>query len=214
MLLPGLALVVVTRRLSPKEIGRLKRTCRALAAAAEPLHASWAALRADVLKGGSVWHGWHVACLAAAERGDVQAMIWVEAQGVDLESACVSAATGGDVTMLTFLRTRTQNSAWTHLVFSSATFGGHLLAVQWMLDQVPPCPWNCGACEEAARGGHLPVLQLLAEQRSPANGQLARASAPRRRVNCQRCIGCMQTASQWTTSAWVIRPRCMVTSRF
>ena len=159
------ALDVVVQNLAPRDVGRVMRTCRALAVAATPLHPSWEKLRFGVQTTG--W--WEEAYVSAAERGDVQAMRWVGAQGYDLESASGSAARGGHVPMLQWLYARLPNSAWDAWVFSEAA-GSGLEAVQFLRAQTPPCDWDCLAFTQAAKGGHVNVLSWLRSQGCPMDG--------------------------------------------
>ena len=84
------ALDAVAQHLSLKQLGRLVKTCRAMAVEATPRHPSWALARADVHIG-----GWSWACTLAVDRGDLQAMRWVVARGHDLESASSGGPKGG-----------------------------------------------------------------------------------------------------------------------
>ena len=89
----------MTQHLSPQVVGRLRRTCRALAAAAAA-NPAWAWLRAEVLKG-----GWDGACNAAAAQGQLDVLRWASAQGCSFTAlTCKSAAAGGQTNVLKWLR--------------------------------------------------------------------------------------------------------------
>jgi len=156
------ALDAVVQHLSPMDVVRLRCTCRTLSEAAEPRHPSWALLRTDVQTS-----GWCVARRSAAERGDVQALRWVGAQGTDLTPACFSAARSGHVPLLIWLRANTPAGARDAYLFSEAARGGRIEALQALRAETPACPWSESACAAAAMGGHLEVLRWLRSRTPP-----------------------------------------------
>ena len=167
--LSGDAHDAIAQHLSPRDVGRLMRTCRDLSVVASPGHPSWAALRSDVKKG-----AWQEACRSAAERGDIQAVRWAGAQGQDFACACRSAASGGDVPMVQWLHARTPISAWNKRVVMATAAAGRLEVLRWLCEQTCDLkpggwvhPWGHWTCESAASGGRIEVLQWLREQSPP-----------------------------------------------
>jgi len=169
MMLSGLssdALDKVAQHLSPKDVGNLMQTCQALAIEASPRHPSWALLRADLKERGRwVWKheglsktGWFLACVSAAERGDVQSVRWVGAQGHTSQAA-------GHVHHLAWLNPFEYNRrrpyrAWLKM-FSAAAKFGHLEVLRWLRPQTPPCTLDGSECYQAALNGQLEIVQWL-----------------------------------------------------
>jgi len=167
MMLSGLssdALDKVAQHLSPKDVGKLMQTCQALAIEATPRHPSWALLRADLKdqllrkKHEPVKTRWFSACVSAAERGDVQSVRWVGAQGHAHNAA-------GHVHHLEWLNPfeyyrRRPYLAWLK-TFSAAAKCGHLEVLRWLRPQTPPCTLDGSECDGAARNGQLEIVQWL-----------------------------------------------------
>jgi len=153
---------VVTRGWSPREVGRLMCTCKALAVEAVPRHPAWAVLRAAVRE-----KGWDRACAVAG--GHLLALLWARVQGcVFDELTCVAAANGGQLETLRWLRAlKPMPCRWDYRTCTAAAVCGFLEVLQWCHAQTPRCPWDEGACAAAAQEGHLEVLQWLRAQRAP-----------------------------------------------
>jgi hypothetical protein len=103
----------------------------------------------------------------AVAHGDVSAAEWFRVGRASSkvgrsryfhESLCASAARGGHLEALQWLRDRgCQWDSWT--CAAEAARGGHLAVLQWA--RASGCAWDARACEAAARSGHLAVLQWL-----------------------------------------------------
>ena len=78
---------------------------------------------------------------------------------------CFSAAWGGQVEMLKWLRSQDPPCPYWNNAYDSAcsyaALRGHMDALRWLRSQDPPCPFDYHCCPSAARGGHLEVLQWL-----------------------------------------------------
>jgi len=92
-------LEAVADRRSPRELGRLLQTCRAMAAAA-PRHPDWVWLRYQVKV-----TGWEMAYYRATVFGHLEALRWTRAQGCELTNRKQRAE--GHLEMLRWLRALT-----------------------------------------------------------------------------------------------------------
>jgi len=93
------------------------------------------------------------------------------------ERTCSSAAYGGQLQMIKWLRAK--GCPWDIYTSVSAARGGQLEVLQWMRAQDPPCPWDSIVCVWAARYGHLDVLRWARSQGCPWDDQVPRAAAER-----------------------------------
>jgi hypothetical protein len=78
-----------------------------------------------------------------------------------------SAARGGHLVVLQWLRAQDPPCPWDERTSGSAAGGGHLELLQWSRAQDPPCPWNVETCNRAVEEGDLGVLQWLRAQDPP-----------------------------------------------
>lgn len=79
--------------------------------------------------------------------------------------ACTTAASGGHLEVLKFLRQ--EGFPWSTSVCEMAARNGHLVILRWARSQDPPCPWDDSTCFLAARNGHLEILQWTRSQDPP-----------------------------------------------
>ena len=91
------------------------------------------------------------------------------------ERTCSSAAYGGQLQMIKWLRAK--GCPWDIYTSVSAARGGQLEVLQWMRAQDPPCPWDSNVCYYAAEHGHLDVLRWARSQGCPWDGRAPRAAA-------------------------------------
>jgi len=152
----------LTQHLSPQAVGRLRSTCRAFAAAVAE-NPAWAWLRAEVLEG-----GWDGACRAASAQGQLDALPMASAEGCSFTRiTCMSAAAGGQINVLKWLRARSSPCERDETACEAAAKKGRLEVLQFLRSQSPPCPWGEGVCMVAACGGHLETLQWLRAESPP-----------------------------------------------
>lgn len=76
------------------------------------------------------------------------------------EDACSAAAEGGQLEALIWLRER--DFPWDDEVTQFATYNGYLELLRWALENA--CPAQNDLRESAAHGGHVDVLQFLKER--------------------------------------------------
>lgn len=88
---------------------------------------------------------------------------WVERGGVFNMITCSSAAEGGQLGLLKWLRGR--GCSWDLDTCWGAAEGGHLKVLQWAREE--DCPWHEGTCWGAAKGGHLEILQWARKEGCP-----------------------------------------------
>eukprot|EP00588_Corethron_pennatum_P036106 CAMPEP_0194349842 /NCGR_PEP_ID=MMETSP0171-20130528/107317_1 /TAXON_ID=218684 /ORGANISM="Corethron pennatum, Strain L29A3" /LENGTH=240 /DNA_ID=CAMNT_0039117341 /DNA_START=90 /DNA_END=809 /DNA_ORIENTATION=+ len=79
---------------------------------------------------------------------------WVERGGVFDVDTCRSAAAGGQLHVLKWLREC--DCPWDSLTCMGAAMNGHLEVLKWARGN--GCPWNWRTCYGAAYSGHLEVL--------------------------------------------------------
>jgi hypothetical protein len=104
--------------------------------------------------------------LRALAHGDVGAAETFSMQTWNL-SLCASAARGGQLLALQWLRDR--GCAWDAGTCWAAALGGHLAVLQWA--RANGCVWDAKTCSAAARGGHLAVLQWAVANGCPEHDE-------------------------------------------
>ncbi|KAJ1414439.1 hypothetical protein B484DRAFT_165660 [Ochromonadaceae sp. CCMP2298] len=90
--------------------------------------------------------------------------------GIDFRwdvKTCQSAAKGGHLHVLQWLRAQDPPCPWDQLTCGLAAKGGHLHVLRWLRTQDPPCPWGQSTCNFAAHSGHVHVLRWLRTQDPP-----------------------------------------------
>ena len=155
------ALHEVARHLSPKAMGRMLCTCRALAAV--PKLPVWQWLRKVVQK-----KGWAQVPNCAARFGKLDALRWADAHGCLLDKrTCSQAAMKGRLDVIQFLRQKTPPCPWDVSTCNGAARFGNLELIKWARAQTPPCDWETHTCNGAAEGGHLELLTWLRKENPP-----------------------------------------------
>jgi hypothetical protein len=77
--------------------------------------------------------------------------------------ACAAAAENGQLGALVWLRSR--GCPWNYLMTCRAAYGGHLEVLRYAHEH--GCPWGIATCYRAAEGGHLEVLRYAHEHGCP-----------------------------------------------
>jgi hypothetical protein len=77
--------------------------------------------------------------------------------------ACIAAAGKGQLDALTWLHSR--GCPWDSYTFRFAAYGGHLEVLRYAHEH--GCPWDNATCDDAAQGGHLEVLRYAHEHGCP-----------------------------------------------
>ena len=111
-------------------------------------------------------------CAAAARGGHFAVMRWACAQGCELdEESCAEACRcggGRSIEILQFLREQVPPCPWDARSCAAAAEEGHLDVLLYLRSQTPPCPWDSTACKMAARDGRpTAVLRWLRTQTPP-----------------------------------------------
>jgi hypothetical protein len=95
-------------------------------------------------------------CVSAARGGKLEALQWLRERGCKWgASTCTAAAEGGHSAVLQWARAN--GCEWNAFTCSAAAGYGHLAVLQWA--RTNGCDWDAHTCSDAARGGHLAVLQ-------------------------------------------------------
>lgn len=81
--------------------------------------------------------------------------------------ACASAAGGGHIAVLEWLRAQNPPCPWDAKEYTLAARNGHVDVLRWLDAQQPPVPWKANACAAAAKRGHLDALHWLRSQEPP-----------------------------------------------
>jgi hypothetical protein len=99
------------------------------------------------------------ACIAAAWRGQLDALTWLHSRGCP----CYRAAAGGYLEVLRYAHEH--GCPWDGGACYKAAQGGHLEVLRYAHEH--GCPWDRGTCYGAAEGGHLEVLRYAHEHGCP-----------------------------------------------
>lgn len=101
----------------------------------------------------------------ASCQGSVEALRWLRSQGIPLDRDSYRAAMGGHTSLLEYLRSEGEDFGMD--TCHSAAFGGQLDTLKWLRGLDPPCPWDAKTCLAAAWGGHVEVLKWLKQEGCP-----------------------------------------------
>jgi len=107
-------------------------------------------------------------CAGAAFGGSLQMAQWLHEQGAEYESDVISSAAAqkGDMAMLKWLET--QDCDFTRQTFEAAALSGSVEVLEWLKKK--GCRWNEDMmCETAAQEGHLDALKWLRNEGCPVN---------------------------------------------
>ena len=121
---------------------------------------------------------------ATARGGDMDAVVWLKAQGCPWsEDTCAGAAKGGHLDVLKWLRN--EGCPWGSRTCWEAAKGGHLHVLEYAHEN--GCPWNEGTCAHAAQNGHVAVLEYAHKNGCPWDaGMMCLRAAKRGHVGVLR----------------------------
>ena len=157
--LPLLEWVLARQPELPASVRGQHPMCRAAANGSVPLTA-----RLRALEPPCPWSP--DAYVKAAEKGRLEMLAWLRAQGCPGEDAiCEAAAAFGRVDVLRWARAQEPPCAWGADTCDAAARFGRLSALRWLREE--GCPGADGICEAAAQGGHLDVLRWARAQEPP-----------------------------------------------
>jgi hypothetical protein len=141
-------------------------------------------------------HGWTCgkhACASAAGGGHIDVLEWLRAQDPPCPwdaKEYTLAARNGHVHVLHWLRAQQPPVPWKANACAAAAKRGHLDALHWLRSQEPPCPWSGDEMSVAARAGHVHVMEYLQDQGCAVNENTCRSAL----------LGLQLGALQWLRS--------------
>jgi hypothetical protein len=104
------------------------------------------------------------ACIAAAGKGQLGALVWLHSRGCPWDSkTCQLAACGGHLEMLQYAHEH--GCPWDSSTCCYAAAGGHLEVLRYAHEH--GCPWDRSTCYLAAEGKHLEALRYAHEHDCP-----------------------------------------------
>lgn len=116
-------------------------------------------------------------CNAAASGGSLAVVQWLHDNGCNVfnTKVCSEAAGSGNVELVEFLR---QNGgSWDESACLSAAMNGQLTVLKWLRAELN-CSWNAEiCCMLAAENGHLEVLKWLSQNGCEMNEKMFEAAA-------------------------------------
>jgi len=177
-------LELVMRRLAPRAVGRLLRSCKAVSAVRHP---DWPWLHATVTD-----VGWENAGEEAASCGRLQALQWAHAAGRALTGMISSAASEAcHLDVLIWATAQTPPCPLFQRACEAAARGGHGDVLCFLRAQTPPCPWRPKKVLRAAWWAATWVcLSFAARKCRLAFSMRGFASKPRRTAILRLCGGC------------------------
>jgi hypothetical protein len=123
------------------------------------------------------------ACIAAAGKGQLDALIWLHSRGCPWGIAtCNNATAGGHLEVLRYAHEH--GCPWDWRTCWLAAGGGHLEALRYAHEH--GCPWDSDTCYHAACNGNLEVLRYAYEHGCPLYTSIRKAGARTRRLCIQR----------------------------
>jgi len=129
------------------------------------------------------WGAWTIN--AAAGHGNLEMVKYCVANECPMnEGACASAAWGGDLECLKYLREE-EKAPWDWATASGAAKNGHLHILEYLVERKYEFQYVHGACCHAARYGHLDCLKFLHETaKAPWDSDAVQCAHKNNHVEC------------------------------
>lgn len=115
---------------------------------------------------------------------EISTLEWLCGEGAPISAGtCASAAAGGNLAALQWLRTSLK-CPWDATTCTKAAEGGHHALLKWAREH--GCPWDATTCAGAALGGNLEILRWAREDDCPWDSGTVECAASRGHLHIVR----------------------------